>query len=475
MSLRFRFLIAVNLTLLCVLAVFLVMDFRFQRSTQLAELSADTRRESRLLAEALLNIGPSEIEAMQSFLDRANEILRIESQSQRDLVVLSNGDILMLPENIQMTANHVAQLIKVLETEAVDISNGWVLGKTTIDNRQVYVLRDAAEAMANSTEHALWRLAEIGLLGMLATLLINLLLIRLIIRPFMEISKTIKRIGKGELGVTAGRFRSREFQLLAKDLNQMSMSLAYADRERGFQMAKARRLQERLQGDHVEVPGLGVVHWHCAADHVAGDYFDLLRCPNGEWLICIADVTGHGVAAAMGAAILKTLLWSAVESGAELDQILGSVNKRFSEVTLEEDFASLLLIRWSPDSRTLQYASAGHETAYLLSEGQPPTFLESTGTLVGIAHDNIWEIKCIAVKPGNRLVLYTDGIIEAFSPAGKQFGRERLSDILQAHTHCPIQATVDAVRQALAAHLNGRVADDDLTLVGLDFKSRLGE
>ncbi len=336
-------------------------------------------------------------------------------------------------------------------------------------DRQVYIFRDAAEVRAISAEHALWRLAEIGLLGLLATGLINLLLIRLVVRPFSALAKTIRRIGKGELGVTTGTFRSREFQSLANDLNQMSLSLARAEQDRGLQMAKASRLQERLQGDRIEVPGLEVVHWHRAADHVAGDYFDLLRCPDGAWLICIADVTGHGVAAAMGAAILKTLLWSAVESGADLHRVLQSVNQRFSEVTLEEDFASLLLIRWSPESGALQYASAGHETAYLLTGQMDPTELTSTGTLVGLVQNHVWEIRDLHVQPGSRLILYTDGIIEAFSPDGELFGRERLAQIIRVHAEHPVQATVDAVVNALQTHLNGRAADDDLTLVGLEF------
>lgn len=234
-------------------------------------------------------------------------------------------------------------------------------------------------------------------------------------------------------------------------------------------MAKASRLQQHLQSDGVEVPGLRVVHWHEAADHVAGDYFDLLRCPNGAWLICIADVTGHGVAAAMGATILKTLLWSAVETGADLKGVLQSVNQRFSDVTLEEDFASLMLFQWHPEVGELHYASAGHETAYLLSDGLDPASLDSTGTLVGIAHDESWEIKELVVRPGNQLILYTDGITEARSPAGVLFGRERLARLITTHSARSIDDTINSMVNGLRSHLDGASADDDITLVGLEF------
>lgn len=81
---RFRFLIAVNLTLLGVLAVFLVMDFRFQRSTHLAELSVDTRREARLLAQSVNHIERNDSAAMQSLLDHATEALRTEGPTRGD-------------------------------------------------------------------------------------------------------------------------------------------------------------------------------------------------------------------------------------------------------------------------------------------------------------------------------------------------------------------------------------------------------
>ena len=472
MSLRFQFLIAVNLTLICVLALFLYLDFRFQSSTHLAELTVDTRREAELLAQTVANLSPDDRVAMQSMVDHTAEVLRSEGSTRRDLAVVAAGNDIIFPSGSRDSVSQIESLIRRVDDATLSATDDWVFSFARVGERWVYLFRNAAEARAISAEHALWRLAEIALLGMLATGLINLLMIRLVIRPFTDLARTIRLIGNGEFGAITGTFHSREFQSLATDLNQMSLALARAERERGLQMSKAGRLQHRLQSSGVTVPGLKVVHWHEAADHVAGDYFDLLRCPDGFWLICIADVTGHGVAAAMGAAILKTLLWSAVESGGDLDQIVRSVNQRFSEVTLEEDFASLLLIRWSPESSELQYANAGHETAYLLHKGSTPQFLGSTGTLVGIARDHIWEIKNMTIMPGSRLVLCTDGITEARSPAGKHFGRERLKRMIHEQSGYTVQDTIDCLVDALRSHLDGSPADDDLTLVGLEFAGK---
>ena len=223
----------------------------------------------------------------------------------------------------------------------------------------------------------------------------------------------------------------------------------------------------------VSVPGLDVVHWHEAADHVAGDYFDILRGPDDSWLFCIADITGHGVSAAMGAAILKTILWSAVESGSDLCRIMKQVNHRFSAVKLEEDFASLLLIRWTPENREIQFASAGHESAFHISKSGQVVTMESTGTLIGIAEDSVWDIQSLVAKPGDRMVLYTDGLTEARSPSGQQFGRKALQSLIESQVEKPINKTMDVLTQALQTHLSGRCADDDVTLVGIDFYDSL--
>jgi sigma-B regulation protein RsbU (phosphoserine phosphatase) len=95
--------------------------------------------------------------------------------------------------------------------------------------------------------------------------------------------------------------------------------------------------------------------------------------------------------------------------------------------------------------------------------------LESTGTLLGIAHDEAWEIKDLAVESGSRLILYTDGITEARSSSDKLFGRQRLMQAIETHADGSIQATIDALVECLRLHLDGLPADDDLTLVGLHF------
>ena len=473
MSLRFQFLVAVNLTLVSVLALFLFVDFQYQSSTHLAELTTDANREVKLLAQAIGHLDPNNRDAVQSLINKTSNALRAEGPAGLDFAVVTYGDDMILPSSSRMPIRQVDALVKSAGGVNPFVTDEWVIGNAKVGNLNVYLFRNAEESHADSARHTRWRLAEVVLFGLLATGLINLLLIRLVVRPFTELARTIRQISRGELGVTTGTFRSKEFQSLASDLNQMSLALQKAEQDRGIQMSKASRLQQRLQSGGVSVPGLDVVHWHEAADHVAGDYFDILRGPDNSWLFCIADITGHGVSAAMGAAILKTILWSAVESGSDLCRIMKQVNHRFSAVKLEEDFASLLLIRWTPENREIQFASAGHESAFHISKSGQVVTMESTGTLIGIAEDSVWDIQSLVAKPGDRMVLYTDGLTEARSPSGQQFGRKALQSLIESQVEKPINKTMEVLTQALQTHLSGRCADDDVTLVGIDFDDSL--
>lgn len=93
-------------------------------------------------------------------------------------------------------------------------------------------------------------------------------------------------------------------------------------------MARAERIQQHLLPHDLNSPGLRVTHLFQPADTIAGDFFDRIELPNGDVVFCVADVTGHGVAAALTASMLKSLLSNAAEDFSDPAEILASVNNR---------------------------------------------------------------------------------------------------------------------------------------------------
>jgi sigma-B regulation protein RsbU (phosphoserine phosphatase) len=201
------------------------------------------------------------------------------------------------------------------------------------------------------------------------------------------------------------------------------------------------------------------------ADELTGDYYDVLTYPDGSLLLLIADVTGHGVPAAMGAGMLKSLLQTMVDVERDPARLLSMLNSPYASVTLPEDFATVLLARYDPKARTLTYASAGHEPAYRTRSEGEPLQLSSTGTLLGVEPSASWDEETISIERGDLLVLLTDGITESFSPEGEPFGQGRLVETLRATRAGPAEAVVAEVREQLMAFRGDQPQRDDMALL----------
>ena len=252
----------------------------------------------------------------------------------------------------------------------------------------------------------------------------------------------------------------------------MSASLAAADRDRKVQMAKAREIQQSLLPKEPSIPGLRIAHLFEPAEDIGGDFYDILLMYDGAWLICVADVTGHGIPAAMSAAMLKTQLLQAVETHASPAELLDVVNRQFAAVSHLGDFVSMILIRVEPLAGRIQYASAGHEPGWLVSARENTRELASTGLLLGIDDEAAWEDVTVKVTMGDRLFVFTDGVSETFNPQGKVFGRKRLSKLFEETRESSLEQTAALLNEALLDFQSDARQQDDITAVLLEFNDR---
>src|SRR3972149_2710934 len=197
---------------------------------------------------------------------------------------------------------------------------------------------------------------------------------------------------------------------MATEINEMSYALHCAAEERRWQMNKARQIQENLLPKFPQLAGLKLASLYRPAEDDAGDYFDVGELTDGKVLLCVADVVGHGVPAAMMAVMLKTLVHHAIESLTDPAAILKYLNRRFMDLAVDSDFVSMFIAIWNPMTSAITYASAGHETAVLMRKGSGELQnLDSTGVLLGITESN-WEEQQVLAKSGDRLVVGTDGL-----------------------------------------------------------------
>ncbi len=213
-----------------------------------------------------------------------------------------------------------------------------------------------------------------------------------------------------------------------------------------------------------------VASLYVPAAEVAGDYYDIVALDGGDWLICVADVMGHGVPAAMSAMMLKTFLLHAIEQHVEPESILDFINRRMVTICRSENLATMFVARYDPWNMTLDYASAGHEIGLLATKDRTVQKLPATGFLLAAMEDATWESKRFSVGEGDRLYMPTDGITEAFSPVREMFGRQRLAQLIVEVKDRPLAKSVEEIGTAVVAHRGGAPPSDDMTLLAVEFR-----
>ena len=198
-----------------------------------------------------------------------------------------------------------------------------------------------------------------------------------------------------------------------------------------------------------------------------GDYFDVLVLPDQSTLCIMADVMGKGLSAALLAAMLRTNLHAIVASGqTDPGQIIAQINRLMSRDLIKlEMFITMVCIRVSPQQDKILLASAGHLASILQKSNGEILQIDGTGVPVGIFHDSPYVSQAAPFGLHDRILLYTDGIIEATATDGSMFEIEGVQASLKISSALSARATVDRLLDDVTAFLGKEEAADDRTLV----------
>jgi phosphoserine phosphatase RsbU/P len=208
--------------------------------------------------------------------------------------------------------------------------------------------------------------------------------------------------------------------------------LEEAYRQLDDEMQQAGRVQrELLPAKLPTIDGLELGASYVTSSQAGGDYYHAFPLPDGRWGLFLADVSGHGVAAAVGMAMVHTLLRSCPEPAASPSRIFSHINRHLMRVAPRGMFATAWYGIYDPAHRRMDYSVAGHPPP-LLRRGPDVRELETTrGLPLGVDEDDTWNEGGMTLRPGDILLLYTDGLIEGANPAGEPFGKERVAEALR--------------------------------------------
>jgi sigma-B regulation protein RsbU (phosphoserine phosphatase) len=216
------------------------------------------------------------------------------------------------------------------------------------------------------------------------------------------------------------------------------------------------------------IPNLGLATSYQTSRWAGGDYYDFFPLPGDQWGLLIADVSGHGTPAAVMMAITHSVAHGYPGPPTPPGRLLAHVNERLARTYTGESgtFVTAFYGIFDPRSRTLTYASAGHNPPRLkrCADGSVASLDAAGGLPLGLFGDMSYDQAELRMVPGDQLVLYTDGITEAHDADGRMFGVERLDEAI---ANCTLTADglVESILEALAAFTGGAPASDDRTLL----------
>jgi sigma-B regulation protein RsbU (phosphoserine phosphatase) len=252
-------------------------------------------------------------------------------------------------------------------------------------------------------------------------------------------------------------------------LRRLQQQLESANQKMARELALAGQVQASfLPSKLPSIPGWDLAVTLKPARETSGDFYDVHLIADGRLGLLVADVVDKGV----GAALYMALSWALIraytaEYPAQPELVLSAVNRRILADTSGDQFLSAFYGVVDPGTGNLTYCNAGHYPPYILGRGNGRTSrsLPRTGMLLGVEPDEKWSQASVQLAPGDVLVLYTDGILDAEDAAGGFFGTERLLSTLWANLDRSAQEIQKALMDAVAEFTHGAVQSDDIALV----------
>jgi serine phosphatase RsbU (regulator of sigma subunit) len=225
--------------------------------------------------------------------------------------------------------------------------------------------------------------------------------------------------------------------------------------------ALARRIQRGLLPASVPSVGGIEIAWEWKpARGVSGDYFDVVETPGGGVVLCVADVAGKGLSAALLMANFQAAVRTAAAAVPSLAELCERLNTFVARNLPDDRFVTCFLGVLSPDKATLRYVNAGHNPPLLVRRNGTVERLERGGFALGLFDDAAFDDGEATLGAGDRLILYTDGVTEVTDRQGAEFGESRLAAVIVAHPALGAEDLKAAILDEIERFRSGPFADD---------------
>ena len=277
----------------------------------------------------------------------------------------------------------------------------------------------------------------------------------------------------GSLGHTAPAiWGTLGFGILLFSLGYVALQMVFVNERRLLsienELAIAREIQTSiLPSGSPETKNLHITTAYHPMTAVAGDFYDFIPVDQYRIGVLVADVSGHGVPAALIAAMMKMAVQSIVPCAHSPGDVLQALNRMLSGQPRDQ-FVTAAYLFIDTQNYKARYSAAGHPPL-LLSRERTLHHIESNGLVFGVTAQPEYPVRDIPICPGDRLLLYTDGVIEPENAKGRPFGDSKLEEVVLGAQMCPPTELTNKLLTEIGAWQPASMAQqDDITLVVID-------
>lgn len=305
-----------------------------------------------------------------------------------------------------------------------------------------------------------------------------------IVRPLKKLTASAVNISRGRFGQVVNISTRDEVGQLSKSFNKMSLELKAATDQlvQKERLAKEIELASKIQDEFLpkkmpQVGDLDIQAGVIAADAVGGDCYDFIILDDDHLLFYIGDVTGHGVSAGLVTAIANSLIYSMATDGQKVDvQALSlALNRVMRAKTRPDMFITIFIAIWDMKANTITYTPCGHEPTYVYNtKSKNLRMLKKEGIALGMVDkvDKILKKETVQLDQNDVLVLYSDGIPEAWNAERQMYTADRLMESIKKHAGKMTSKEIyDGLLEDVYRFMEGVPQADDVSLMVLKKKT----
>lgn len=320
------------------------------------------------------------------------------------------------------------------------------------------------------------RIVYLAIFGVMLGMLMSFFLSKKITDPVAKLVGGVEKIAKGDFKAARVNIKTKdELQFLGESFNKMAVDLEESVEAKVYkervtrELELATEIQNQIIPKNIPTfPGIDLDAGLIPAEEIGGDMYDFLKVNEDKLLMYLGDVTGHGVPAGIVSSIANALFFGFYENP-DLKKMMVDVNRVMYEKTVKTMFMTLSLMEWDNAQSVFKFVSAGHEQLIHYRAREGKTVLAPKGGIaLGMIGDisKIIDEQIIDFQPGDFIIVYSDGIPEAWRSESEQYGMERFLQVVQNNG---VLKTSSEMKAAILNDLNTFTAGykqmDDITLV----------